>query len=287
MAEVADVAAKGQKEPPLGTPGQPLLCLRDIYKTYTMGDQVVQALDGLDLDIFPGEFVAIMGPSGSGKSTLMHIIGCLDGPTSGSYLFDGVEVADMDEYELARIRNQKIGFVFQGFNLLARTTALENVELPMLYGKRKDRRDRAIFALERVGLGNRLDHRPNELSGGQQQRVAIARALASEPRLILADEPTGNLASLQSEEIMQIFQELNDEGSTIVMVTHEPDIGQHCKRLVHIKDGVVLDDEQVENRLAAKDVLVQMASERERELAAKAARNAANGKVQEVGGLTR
>jgi putative ABC transport system ATP-binding protein len=242
---------------------QPVLHLRDIHKTYIMGDQEVRALDGLDLDIYPGEYVAIMGPSGSGKSTLMHIIGCLDAPTSGSYQFDGVEVAEMDDYELARIRNRKIGFVFQGFNLLARTTALENVELPMLYGHRKDRRERAIQALERVGLGDRLDHRPNELSGGQQQRVAIARALATEPRLILADEPTGNLASLQSEEIMQIFQELNDEDITIVMVTHEPDVGRHCKRMVHIKDGRVLDDEPVHDRLIASEVRAEMAAERE------------------------
>jgi|SRR5581483_1508929 len=242
---------------------QPMLRLRDIRKTYLMGDQEVQALDGLDLDIYMGEFVAIMGPSGSGKSTLMHIIGCLDAPTSGSYQLDGIEVADMDDYELAHIRNRKIGFVFQGFNLLARTTALENVELPMLYGRRKDRTERAIAALERVGLGNRLHHKPNELSGGQQQRVAIARALASEPLLILADEPTGNLASLQSEEIMQIFQELNDEGKTIVMVTHEPDIGQHCKRVVHIRDGRVVDDEMIANQLRASDVLARMRAERE------------------------
>jgi putative ABC transport system ATP-binding protein len=254
---------------------QPMLRLRDIYKTYTMGDQVVQALDGLDLDIRDGEFVAIMGPSGSGKSTLMHIIGCLDGPTSGSYQFDGIEVAEMDDYELAHIRNQKIGFVFQGFNLLARTTALENVELPMLYGKRKDRTVRAIAALERVGLGDRLDHKPNELSGGQQQRVAIARALASEPRLILADEPTGNLASTQSEEIMKIFQELNDEGHTVVMVTHEPDIGRHCKRLVSIRDGSVMEDEPVREHLLATDVLAELSAEREREQQRKARMGAA------------
>src|SRR5437868_5286572 len=191
----------------------------------------------------------------------MHIIGWLDVPAARSYEFDGIEVSDMDDYELARIRNQKIGFVFQGFNLLSRTTALENVELPMLYGRRKDRHERAVRALERVGLGDRLGHRPNELSGGQQQRVAIARALASEPRLILADEPTGNLASLQSEEIMQIFQELNEEGGTVVMVTHEPDIGQHCKRMVHIKDGRVLDDEPVRDRLLAVDVLEEMKAE--------------------------
>jgi len=239
--------------------------LREIFKVYSLGEQEVRALDGINLDIVTGELVAIVGPSGSGKSTLMHIIGCLDVPTSGSYRLDNVEVAEMNEYELAHIRNQKIGFVFQGFNLLSRTSALENVKLPLIYGKQKDQEARAIAALERVGLGDRLDHNPNELSGGQQQRVAIARAIATEPRLLLADEPTGNLASSQSEEIMQIFQSLNDEGATIVMVTHEPDIAQHCKRMVSFRDGRIIDDELVKNRLNAKDQLARMASERTEE----------------------
>lgn len=226
-----------------------LITLRGITKIYMMGDQEVDALAGVDLDIHAGEFVAITGPSGSGKSTLMHIIGCLDGPTSGSYKLEGLEVGEMDDYALARVRNKKIGFVFQGYNLLARTTALENVELPMLYGHIKDRKQRALKALEKVGLGDRVNHKPNELSGGQQQRVAIARALAGDPALILADEPTGNLSSVQSDEIMGFFQELNDEGITVVMVTHEADIARHCKRNVHIKDGKVTGDELIKDRI--------------------------------------
>ena len=189
---------------------------------------------------------------------MMHILGCLDVPTSGSYVLNGREVADMDDVELARVRNRNIGFVFQAFNLLPRTTALENVELPLLYSRKPDRHERAVDALERVGLGNRLSHRPNELSGGQQQRVAIARALVTGAPILMADEPTGNLASLQSEEIMQIFQELNDEGKTVIMVTHEPDIAQHARRVVTMRDGEVVSDEAVAERVQAAELVTRM-----------------------------
>jgi putative ABC transport system ATP-binding protein len=218
-----------------------------------MGDQEVHALDGVSLRVDEGDWVAIMGPSGSGKSTLMNVIGCLDQPTSGSYRLDDQEVARMNDEQLAAVRNRKIGFVFQTFNLLARTTALQNVELPLVYaGVRspagsagKSRRDRAVAALERVGLGDRLNHRPNELSGGQQQRVAIARALINDPAIILADEPTGNLDSHVGAEILEIFHQLHAQGMTLVMVTHDPDIGSQCKRIVHIKDGQITADERL------------------------------------------
>ncbi|MBI1757364.1 MAG: ABC transporter ATP-binding protein [Fimbriimonas ginsengisoli] len=223
-----------------------------------MGEQELLALDCVDLDIESGEFVAVTGASGSGKSTLMNIVGCLDVPDAGSYQLDGVEVATLDEYELAAIRNRKIGFVFQGFNLLARTTALENVEVPLIYGRRSNRTELAQQALQRVGLGDRLEHRPSELSGGQQQRVAIARAIVTEPSIILADEPTGNLASLQSEEIMQIFQQLNDDGATILMVTHEQDIARHCKRQVAMRDGRIIEDQPITERLRASEMIARM-----------------------------
>jgi len=217
--------------------------IQDITKVYKMGELEVRALNGVSLCVNEGEWVAITGPSGSGKSTLMNIIGCLDQPTSGSYKLDGIEVARMKDDQLAGVRNRKIGFVFQGFNLLPRTTALANVELPLVYAGAKDRHERAVAALERVGLGERLNHRPNELSGGQQQRVAIARALINNPAIILADEPTGNLDSKSGAEIMDIFRSLHDHGMTIVMVTHDPDIAAQCERIVHIKDGLVAGDE--------------------------------------------
>jgi len=229
-----------------------------ITKTYVSGTNEVQAVRGIDLTVRKGEFVAIMGASGSGKSTLMNLLGCLDSPTSGSYELDAVRTEGLEKNELAAIRNQKIGFVFQGFNLLPRTTAIENVELPLLYdrsGKKRDTRALATAALERVGLADRLEHQPSELSGGQQQRVAIARALVTEPALVLADEPTGNLDTRTSMEVMKLFQELNEQGITIVLVTHEPDIAAYAKRIVEVRDGKIrLDHEVINRRNAAVDL---------------------------------
>jgi putative ABC transport system ATP-binding protein len=222
-----------------------LIELQDIYKVYDMGAEKVHALNGVDLTVERGEYVAIMGSSGSGKSTLMNLLGCLDTPTSGSYILNGTAVQELDDTELAAIRNKEIGFVFQTFNLLARTDALHNVELPLIYAglSRAERRERARKALEKVGLGARMTHQPNELSGGQRQRVAIARALVNEPSILLADEPTGNLDSATSEEIMQLFDELHQAGNTVVLVTHEPDIAEHAWRKVTLRDGKVTSDQ--------------------------------------------
>jgi putative ABC transport system ATP-binding protein len=237
----------------------PLISVRDLTKTYAVGEIEVRALRGISLEIPRGQFVALTGPSGSGKSTFMHLTGCLDRPTSGVYEFNGRDVSRLSKRELSLVRNREIGFVFQGFNLLPRTSAIENVELPMLYGApvpAKERHRRAAAALEAVGLGSRLDHHPNQLSGGQQQRVAIARALVNEPSLLLADEPTGNLDSRTSIEVMGVFQRLNaEQGITVVLVTHEPDIAEYAARIIGFRDGRVRVDRPVLQRRAAADEL--------------------------------
>ena len=240
------------------------MSVRDLTKVYRMGDHEVRALRGVSLDIHAGEFVAVTGPSGSGKSTFMHIAGCLDRPTGGSYELDGRDVAQLSKDELARVRNQKIGFVFQGFNLLSRTSALDNVELPLLYRhetalKAGERHKRALAALDAVGLGQRYHHMPNQLSGGQQQRVAIARALINEPAILLADEPTGNLDTRTSIEVMGIFQRLNQEkGITVLLITHEMDIAEYGTRLIRFRDGRVVADQPVLHRRNAADELAAL-----------------------------
>jgi putative ABC transport system ATP-binding protein len=255
---MADFAKTEQAWKPDTSGKTPVIRLENIHKTYDLGEIQVHALRGITLDIYPGEFVAIMGSSGSGKSTLMNIIGCLDKPTKGHYYLDGNDVSVMTKQELAAIRSHKIGFVFQQFNLLARTSALENVELPTIYAgvPIKERAPRAQAALDRVGLSERSGHFPSQLSGGQQQRVAIARGLVNRPSLLLADEPTGNLDSRTSVEIMDIFQKLNQEqGLTIAIVTHEPDIAQYAKRAVEFKDGKLRRDMMIQDRSIAEEVL--------------------------------
>ncbi|MGN7471130.1 ABC transporter ATP-binding protein [Brevibacillus sp. SAFN-007a] len=232
---------------------RPVIQIEGLKKQYQIGDQEIWALRGVSLTIEKGDFVAIMGPSGSGKSSMMNVIGCLDKPTSGEFYLDGHPVSEAHDDELAEIRNQKIGFVFQNFNLLPRTTAVENVELPLLYGgtPARERREKAIRALASVGLADRLNNKPNELSGGQQQRVSIARALVNDPVILLADEPTGALDTRTSEEIMGIFQRLNDEGKTVILVTHEPDIAEYARRIVRFRDGQIIANEVVKQRRRA------------------------------------
>ena len=255
MADQVTLAGVSEE---LGTGAKPVIRLENVFKTYDLGEIQVQALRGVSLEIREGEFVAVMGPSGSGKSTIMNILGCLDRPTKGRYFLDGVDVSQMSKTELARIRNRKLGFVFQQFNLLSRTSALENVELPAVYAgiSPEERSKRAMEALTRVGLAERAGHHPSQLSGGQQQRVAIARGLVNRPSILLADEPTGNLDSRTSVEIMDILQGLNGEqGITIVLVTHEPDIAQYARRNLLFRDGKLVRDTLVQDRLVAKEVL--------------------------------
>jgi putative ABC transport system ATP-binding protein len=252
----ATVSTPELDQPQIQT-GERVIQVNEVHKFYHLGETQVHALRGVSLEIIGGEFVAIMGASGSGKSTFMNIIGCLDKPSSGRYLLEGADVSELDKKQLAGIRNRKIGFVFQGFNLLARTTALENTELPTLYARidKAQRHRRAVEALAMVGLTERMDHFPSQLSGGQQQRVAIARALVNRPSILLADEPTGNLDSRTSVEVMEIFQSLNDRGLTIILVTHEHDIAQFARRSIVFRDGKIRRDEMVAHRAVAAEVL--------------------------------
>jgi len=227
--------------------------IKDLTRHYQMGQAIVKALNGVTFDVVENEYIAIMGPSGSGKSTLMNMIGCLDTPSSGEYILNGNRVSELDDSELARVRNREIGFVFQTFNLLPRTDCLNNVELPLIYSgmRGSDRKKRATETLEKVGLGDRLDHKPNELSGGQRQRVAIARALVNDPSILLADEPTGNLDTKTGDEIMVLFEELHKAGNTIILVTHENDIANYARRIIRLRDGIIESDEKVENPVLA------------------------------------
>ncbi|MEM6785542.1 MAG: ABC transporter ATP-binding protein [Bacteroidota bacterium] len=236
----------------------PVIRIEDVWKTYQMGTQEVHALRGLSLEVHPNEYVAIMGPSGSGKSTLMNIIGCLDVPTSGSYVLTGRDVSRLSDNDLADVRNREIGFVFQTFNLLARQTCLQNVELPLIYAgiSKRERRERAVDVLTDVGLGDRVEHKPNELSGGQRQRVAVARALINRPSILLADEPTGNLDTATSEDIMRLFESLYRQGNTLLVVTHEEDIARHARRIVRLRDGVVESDTRVAAPTLAEEAVV-------------------------------